>query len=155
MRRKRLSRWLRWVGIIACVLILLAAIGNLRWVNLGVEFGGDLAVVTTGGALWIEVGERFPARLSDLLVGTGPRLEDWQHAAGFWRAYAGWPRSYSDLGHNAISIPLWMFLAAIGVPTTVAWYRDRRPPRGHCQRCGYDLTGNVSGRCSECGAEKS
>ncbi len=22
---------------------------------------------------------------------------------------------------------------------------------GHCDRCGYDLTGNVSGRCPECG----
>ena len=34
--------------------------------------------------------------------------------------------------------------------------RDRweglfRPPPGHCQKCGYDLTGNVSGRCPECG----
>lgn len=26
-------------------------------------------------------------------------------------------------------------------------------PSGHCQRCGYNLTGNVSGRCPECGAE--
>ena len=24
-------------------------------------------------------------------------------------------------------------------------------PLGHCQNCGYNLTGNVSGRCSECG----
>ena len=29
--------------------------------------------------------------------------------------------------------------------------RARRPPPGHCRRCGYDLTGNVSGRCPECG----
>ena len=27
-----------------------------------------------------------------------------------------------------------------------------RFPRHHCQRCGYDLTGNASGRCPECGA---
>lgn len=27
----------------------------------------------------------------------------------------------------------------------------RRQPEGHCQNCGYDLTGNVSGVCSECG----
>ena len=25
-------------------------------------------------------------------------------------------------------------------------------PRGHCQTCGYDLTGNVTGVCSECGS---
>jgi hypothetical protein len=27
-----------------------------------------------------------------------------------------------------------------------------RYPDGACQKCGYDLTGNVSGRCPECGA---
>ncbi|MFQ5807377.1 MAG: hypothetical protein ACE5I3_13095 [Phycisphaerae bacterium] len=27
----------------------------------------------------------------------------------------------------------------------------RRIPPGHCQKCGYDLTGNVSGKCPECG----
>lgn len=29
----------------------------------------------------------------------------------------------------------------------------RRRPAGMCTHCGYDLTGNMSGRCSECGAE--
>lgn len=28
---------------------------------------------------------------------------------------------------------------------------SRRTPRGVCLGCGYDLTGNVSGRCPECG----
>lgn len=30
-----------------------------------------------------------------------------------------------------------------------AWHRRRKP--GCCTACGYDLTGNVSGRCPECG----
>ena len=29
--------------------------------------------------------------------------------------------------------------------------RDRRYPPGHCLKCGYNLTGNVSGVCPECG----
>ncbi|RIK69214.1 MAG: hypothetical protein DCC65_00245 [Planctomycetota bacterium] len=42
--------------------------------------------------------------------------------------------------------------------TCVIWkkYRHRMPfdPRGvSCTACGYDLTGNVSGRCPECGKE--
>lgn len=40
----------------------------------------------------------------------------------------------------------WPVLAALGV----AW-RPRRPRSGHCAGCGYDLTGNESGRCPECG----
>lgn len=51
------------------------------------------------------------------------------------------------------SIPAW-WLPAIALPLTVALFAvDRRHARpGHC-RCGYDLTGNMSGRCPECGTE--
>ncbi len=31
------------------------------------------------------------------------------------------------------------------------WRRHRRRRRGQCVRCGYDLTGNLSGVCPECG----
>ncbi|HWB20915.1 MAG TPA: hypothetical protein VG711_11485 [Phycisphaerales bacterium] len=31
------------------------------------------------------------------------------------------------------------------------WKRARRKARGMCERCGYDLRGNVEGRCPECG----
>ncbi len=27
------------------------------------------------------------------------------------------------------------------------------PPPGHCRQCGYNLTGNVSGVCPECGTK--
>ena len=47
-------------------------------------------------------------------------------------------------------VPLWWLLVVVGVPTGVLWRRDRRPRPGHC-RCGYDLTGNKSGQCPECG----
>ena len=33
--------------------------------------------------------------------------------------------------------------------------RERRPfyPPGHCKMCGYNLTGNESGVCPECGSK--
>ena len=31
--------------------------------------------------------------------------------------------------------------------------RRRRRKRGQCLDCGYDLTGNVTGVCSECGSK--
>ena len=31
------------------------------------------------------------------------------------------------------------------------WSKDRPYPAGHCQFCNYNLTGNVSGICPECG----
>ena len=50
-------------------------------------------------------------------------------------------------------LPLWMPLLLIAVPTTILFWRDRRRiPPGCCRVCGYDLTGNTSGVCPECGA---
>ena len=49
--------------------------------------------------------------------------------------------------------PTWVFLLVAVIPTVLAWRNLRRPLPGHCRKCGYDLTGNVTGKCSECGAE--
>ena len=49
-------------------------------------------------------------------------------------------------------VPLWVPFAIVCLPTAILWHRDRRTVKpGCCQRCGYNLTGNVSGICSECG----
>lgn len=51
-----------------------------------------------------------------------------------------------------LRVPLLIPFVAIAIPTTVLWYRDRRRAKlGYCAKCGYDLTGNESGRCPECG----
>jgi len=56
----------------------------------------------------------------------------------------------------SLSVPFWVPLLLLSVyPGTQAALllrRRRRHRPGHCQHCGYDLTGNVSGRCPECGA---
>jgi hypothetical protein len=52
---------------------------------------------------------------------------------------------------GSLTIPHWLILLALAVPTAMLWWADRRKPEGWCTRCGYDLTGNVSGVCPECG----
>ena len=39
------------------------------------------------------------------------------------------------------------FLA--GIP--IWWLKPKPKPPGYCQKCGYNLRGNVSGVCPECG----
>lgn len=64
-------------------------------------------------------------------------------------------------------IPFWVVLIVVGIPTSAMWLP--RPVRwsglrlwhwwcnmprhrpDHCSKCGYDLTGNVGGKCPECG----
>lgn len=54
-------------------------------------------------------------------------------------------------------LPLWMPLVLFAAYPLVAFARGplrrwRRRKRSGCRQCGYNLTGNVSGRCPECGA---
>jgi len=57
---------------------------------------------------------------------------------------------------RVIVVPLWLIVTLVGGPSILLWrYGRRRFPAQHCQRCGYDLTGNVSGRCPECGTPAS
>jgi hypothetical protein len=43
-------------------------------------------------------------------------------------------------------------LPAVWIVTSIRAHGQARHRRlGHCLRCNYDLTGNVSGRCPECG----
>ena len=58
----------------------------------------------------------------------------------------------------AVTVPLWFLFSVFAAYPTVAFIRGpvrryRRRRKGLCVKCGYDLTGNVSGICPECGAE--
>ena len=48
-------------------------------------------------------------------------------------------------------VPVWLLVVATGFPTAILWRRKRRPKAGFCKTCKYDLTGNISGTCPECG----
>jgi hypothetical protein len=55
----------------------------------------------------------------------------------------------------SVLIPHW-FVAGLASLLPLKWIRDHRRRRqrvslGLCLACGYNLTGNVSGTCPECG----
>ena len=87
-----------------------------------------------------------------------PSALPWYDADVFWTQDTDWewyllPERGGNRTWDYISIPMWILFVITALPTTVLWFRDRRRyTPGYCQRCGYNLTGNVSGRCPECGA---
>ena len=62
------------------------------------------------------------------------------------------PAAVSDSAyHLAVELVTFGLLAVPGVAVAVLLARRRDYPSGHCRRGGYNLRGNVSGVCPECG----
>ncbi len=72
------------------------------------------------------------------------RLESHPPGAVYWL-----PTIVRNWAFTVIRVPLWIPLSVILLLWLLA--RRKRPTPGHCVKCGYDLTGNRSGRCPECG----
>jgi hypothetical protein len=69
-----------------------------------------------------------------------------------WTRY-WWVETSKHQSSTNWNIPLWMLLVPCVIATIVSW-RSRPDPHSHrCQFCDYDLTGNVSGVCPECGTK--
>ena len=135
-RLGRIGRILKWTGVVLCVLLTVSIVLS-RWGSAGIALSDNHACAIRNGAVVVQKP----------LYGA------------LWIAYERTRKpgklNWWFLSHQSPSTffvtPLWIPLALIAVPTIWLWRRDRRFPDGHCLRCGYNLTGNVSGKCSECG----
>ncbi len=60
-------------------------------------------------------------------------------------------RSWAGLGHMALGFAVLAQAIMRAVSLRSDYRRQRRRKEGRCLDCGYDLAGNVSGVCPECG----
>ena len=153
MRPSRLRRWLKWAGLIVSVLIAVA------W---AVSLPMDIAYYATKGR-YFEVGLRGGlvriayCPMSTALTPVHPggwNVSRTDSCKPNWKLYygakeGGLVRFGTRFSFWALS--LWLPFVFVATPTAFLFWRDRRYPRQCCQKCGYNLTGNVSGRCPECG----
>jgi len=142
VRPSKTRRVLKWVGTVGCVLLALAWATSLA---LMVEANFDrFRVVLSGGGFgfcW------FRGSLDRLFRVWGALPVAWLPKLG--PATAAVRRSIIF----SMFVPFWCVAPVVVGPTAYLWWRDRRRiPPGYCQKCGYNLTGNVSGRCPECGS---
>lgn len=140
----------RWTGALLCVLIAVAFV-----------------VSTQRAVVWSKADLRYDVAVQLGACYFGWRPSGWNRAADKYAGVPGWKLAkyggatpliwWVEVGAlpkwRWVSVPLWMPFVALALPTGILWYGDRRRVLpGHCRACGYDLTGNVSGRCQECGA---
>ncbi len=74
-------------------------------------------------------------------------------------AFSGWEFGRMNTGRQEVlvlRVAAWLLAVLFGSYPAFVLVRGRvlkrrRRRDGLCGKCGYDLTGNVTGRCSECG----
>ena len=145
-RRSRLLRVAKWGGVGASLaigaLILVSQFWTISW---GRKPGWGWYVFR-GTLAWVRPGAlyNFPE----------PGWRAYRYYYGQKRQPSSWyPKILVSPTRASIFIPLWLPFAIIGLPTARVWWTDlKRPKAGHCP-CGYDLRGNVSGTCPECGVQ--
>jgi hypothetical protein len=142
-------------------------LGSLLWLALS---------VVTVASFWYSVTWRDRAVTARCWLGNGCVcvVTEWLAGPGLpensqwiWPRRPGWSLErreagmhWSELcpatrypywGGTLVSVPLWMPVGGLGLALLcVRRSVSRRALPHHCL-CGYDLTGNVSGRCPECG----
>lgn len=61
------------------------------------------------------------------------------------------PQSLSIYFRFPIWLPAWIAIGFVACGRLDRWIKQLRLKPGHCKACGYDLRGNESGICPECG----
>lgn len=113
--------------------------------------GGGFSIIHSPGARW-EVPS-FWDQPDSWFEGPTTGLQVYRASGLGW--FGAW-ELHRDLFEPrkvyGVGLPFWpLFLVSL-VISCLLWKRVcRRLPLGLCTHCGYDLTGNVSGRCPECG----
>ncbi len=123
---------------------------------------GHSAQTFTGGSFtrpqdWpITQGLRFDRYGLALWLATIPNVlkHEFNGAAGSFEY--GQPAGGASVSLTVLRLSPWWPALLSSLPHLVAFIRGpvrrwRRRRRGRCQKCGYDLTGNLSGGCPECG----
>ena len=133
MRRRRWRTAVLWAGWTLCALVAAAFVVSAWWFVALDILHGPLAFVLNGA------------------LGFG--FDDFSRS-GFFIAYdpnglQSW--NVWEWQTHRHTVPLYAVFIAVAIPTLLVWRFVPKFPRGHCRRCGYNLTGLTEARCPECG----
>ncbi len=149
-RSAKWRRRLKWAGTLACVAMAFPIVSpyGFSWNS---RSGQCQLLLGAGGAgiAWRPGSTSLNCPAGFQYRKTGVHLTLWYYSHGDY--VADYPQFGSGQCHWCV-LPLWKPFLLVAALTILLWWHDRhRIPAGHCQHCGYDLTGNTSGVCPECG----
>lgn len=140
-------RLLKWIGASACLFLGVISVTSALWC-IGIQSGAWVTTIQNGQiTAWRARGRNWEQPPIYII----PMERSWQEGSEAWTSYWAWPKWDIDGYNIRVVVPLWVLWILLGVPTAFLWCAGRRRAcPGRC-RCGYDLFGNTSGRCPECG----
>lgn len=140
----RFRRIVKWIGAGLCALIVI-----LWWANAGWSMG----YCTKSAWIGLRSGSVVVGRAwTSGALNRGVYRYTWVDDGHFDFSTSAWPNRIDFISGPALLIPLWIPFVLVLLPTLLLFWVDlQRRFRGSCLNCGYDLTGNVSGVCPECG----
>ena len=128
--RRRLRWWLKWAGAIIClILVLLFVYSTARfvtWNSQDLEYQANLMLGTVNVA-WRPDGWKLE---DDPYAGV-PGWSVGTYSGGIW---IWWIATGANRAFEWVTLPLWIPVLIIALPTAVLWYRDRRYTREWCRR---------------------
>ncbi len=160
---RRLRTFTLWTGTLLSLMIVAAFVVSARWqVSFQVPTSRGPALYLMAGSAMFVTDDLFAGPVSTTPHSFGlSRWNSWvAQRVDFW--VSGRP-TFPDIPPVEVSpihdyvhrlgMPLYALFLAVAVPTLLVWRFGRKPVKpGHCG-CGYDLTGNTSGTCPECGKD--
>jgi hypothetical protein len=151
-----MKKWrrLQWIGLGTWIVLLsvwvVTVIPIRQPKTIDYFRGGHVKVVIPRWSRMIKVGMQSGAIFVTWEKTRGPvfccRME-WN--SGTHRIW--WFKSDLSMQSRSVAyviIPLWVVLVVLGATIGLCW---RRPCAHSCNVCDYNLTGNTSGVCPECG----
>lgn len=141
---RRFVRWMRWAGPCACIAVLASWAVSITHTAIYVQPGRTWS-------LYMRVAEGQIGLFSQAAPFFPPPTYRWHWARSPISADWTWDVRVLTARDWTIIVPFWMPLCGAVALTVLAWWPWKRRRPGCCRRCGYDLTGNTSGVCPECG----
>ncbi len=145
----RIRKTVKWGGAVLTVLFLTIWISSRWWYLDYLSRGGTWTVGVSEGT--VSIGQVTPS-------GWPNPPPPWYYGFLDPPLHLAWWFDWGSLPPSDwwFFVPLWVPAAATLLATGAAWRLDalarRRARAGCCAKCGYDLTGNTTGICPECGA---
>lgn len=144
MQRSAILGTLKWIGSVVCAVTLVVTVASYHWL---IEVAVPWSMATIGlGRLFLGVSGK-----PQFCYGFSISMIDKTNGVPMFLIAKYWTGLWGDV--PSVSIPLLLPVLLMALPTAFLWWHGSRVLPGHCRGCGYDLTGNVSGRCPECGQQ--